>query len=125
MHEQQQSSAGGGHPWKRYDGPRNRHPWSRDTFVVAEDKTSGAETFKDLVKVMPVLFRRGGEDEDVINVGDAEGEIAEDGVYCPLKGGTSTVKAKAGVVEGIGAEGRGDGGLRDVVGMSLGCMGTW
>ena len=55
------------------------------------------------------------ENEDVIDVGDAEGEIAEDGVYHPLKGGTSVAKAKTGVVESVGAEGRGDGGLRDVV----------
>ena len=88
-----------------------------DAFVVAEDETSGAETFKDQVQVAPVLFGGGGEDEDVINVGDAEGEIAEDNVYHPLKGGASVAKATAGVVESVGAEGRGDGGLRDVVWM--------
>ena len=44
---------------------------SEDTFVVMEDKTSGSKTFKDLVKVIPVLFRI-GEDKDVIDVGDAE-----------------------------------------------------
>ena len=87
------------------------------TFVVAEDKITGAEAFKDQVKVMPVLFRSGGEDKDFIDIGDTEGEIAEDGVYHPLKSGTSIVKAKVGVVEGVGAEGRSDGGLRDVVGM--------
>ena len=77
------------------------------------------------MKVTSVLFWIGGEDEDVIDLGDAEGEIAEDSVNHPLKGGTSVAKAKTGVVEGVGAEGRGDGGLRDVVGMSSGCMGTW
>ena len=86
-----------------------------DTFVVAEDETSGAETFEDQMQVTPVLLRSGGEDEDVIDVGDVEGEINEDGVYHPLKGGTSVTKAKTGVVEGVGAEGRDDGGLRDVV----------
>ena len=75
------------------------------------------ETFKDQVKVTPVLFRIGGEDKDVIDVGDAEGEIAEDGINHPLKGGTSVAKAKTGVVEGAGAEGCGDGSLRDVVGV--------
>ena len=84
-----------------------------DTFV----ETSRAETVKDQVKVMPVLFRSGGEDEDVIDVGDAKGEIVEDGVYHPLKGGTSIAKAKTGVVEGVGAEGHGDDCLWDVVGM--------
>ena len=87
------------------------------TFVVAEDKAGGAETFKNQVKVTPVLFRIGGEDEDVIDVGDTEGEIAEDGVNHLLKGGTSVAKAKTGVVEGLGVKGCGDGGLRDVVGM--------
>ena len=67
--------------------------------------------------MMPVLFRRGGEDKDIIDVGDAEGEIAEDSVYHPLKGGTNIVKAKIGVVEGVGAKGRGNGGLWDVVRM--------
>ena len=38
-----------------------------------------------------------------------------DGVYHPLKGGTSVAKAKTGVVESVGAKGCGDGGLRDVV----------
>ena len=61
-----------------------------------------------------VLFGGGGEIEDVINVGDAEGEVAKDGVYHPLKGGASIAKAKTGVVESVGAEGRGDGSLRDV-----------
>ena len=48
-----------------------------DTFVVEEDKTSRAVTFKDQVQVMLVLFRSGGEDEDVIDVGDAEEAIAD------------------------------------------------
>ena len=86
-----------------------------DTFVVVEDKTSGAETFEDQMKVTLVLFRSGEEDKDVIDVSDAEGEIAENGVYHPLKGGTSVTKAKTGVVEGVGAKGHGDGGLQDVV----------
>ena len=46
-----------------------------DTFVMVENKTSGAETFEDQMKVTAVLFRSGGEDEDVIDVGGAEGEI--------------------------------------------------
>ena len=64
-----------------------------------------------------MLFGGGGENEDVIDVGNAEGEIAEDGVYHPLKGGASIAKAETGVVESVGAEGRGDVGLRDVVWM--------
>ena len=92
-----------------------------DAFVVAEDETSGTDAFKDQVQVAPVLFGGGGEDEDVIDVGNAEGEIAEDGDYHPLKGGASVAKAKAGIVESVGAEGRDDGSLR----MSSGCMGTW
>ena len=87
-----------------------------DAFVVAENKTSGAETFEDQMKVTPVFFRSGGE-EDVIDVGGTEGEIAEDGVYHPLKGSTSVTKAKTGVVECVDAEGSGDGGLWDVVWM--------
>ena len=67
------------------------------------------------MKVTSVLFRIG--DENVIDVGNAEGEIAEDGVNHSLKDGTSVAKAKTGVVEGVGAKGRGDGSLRDVVGM--------
>ena len=90
-----------------------------DTSVMAEDKAGRAETFKDQVKVKPVLFSIGGEDEDVIDVGDAEGEIAEDGVNHPLKGGTSIRKAKTGVVEGVGAKGHADGGLRDVIRMHV------
>ena len=88
-----------------------------DAFVVAEDETSGAEMFKDQVQVAPVLFGGGGENEDVIDVGDAEVEIAEDGVYLLLKGGASVAKAKTGVVESVGVERRGYGGLRDVVWM--------
>ena len=88
-----------------------------DAFVVAEDETSGTETFKDQMQVAPVFFSGRGEDEDVIDVGNAEGEIAEDGVYHPLEGGTSVAKVKTGVVESAGAKGRGDGGLRDVVWM--------
>ena len=37
--------------------------------------------------------------------------------YHPLKGRTSVAKAKTGVVESVGAKGRGDGGLWDVVWM--------
>ena len=85
-------------------------------FVVAEDETSGAEAFKDQMQVAPVFFGGRGEDEDVIDVGNAEGEIAEAGVYHPLKGGTSVTKAKT-VVESVSAEGCSDGGLRDVVWM--------
>ena len=66
----------------------------KDAFVVAEDETSGAEAFKDQMQVAPVFFGGRGEDEDVIDVGDAEGEIAEDDVYHSLKGGTSVTKAK-------------------------------
>ena len=44
-----------------------------------------------------MLFGGGGENEDVIDVGDAKGEIAEDGVYHPLKGGASVAKAETGV----------------------------
>ena len=88
-----------------------------DAFVVSEDKTSGVEAFKGQMQVASVFFGSRGEDKDVVDIGDAEGEIAKDGVYHPLKGGTSVVKAKIGVVEGVGAEGRGDGGLRDVVWM--------
>ena len=88
-----------------------------DAFVVAEDETSRAEAFKDQMQVAPVFFGGRGEDGDVFDVGDAEGEVAEDGVYHPLKGGTSIVKAKTGVVESVGAKGRGDGGLQDVVWM--------
>ena len=89
----------------------------KDTFVVAEDKASREETFKDQVKVMPVLFRIGEEDEDVIEVGDSEGKIAKDGVSHPLKDGTSVAKTKTGVVECVGAGGHGNGSLWDVVGM--------
>ena len=88
-----------------------------DSFVVAEDETSGVEAFKDQMQVAPVFFGGRGEDEDVIDIGNTEGEIAEDGVYHPLKGGTSVAKAKTGVVESVGAKGCGDGGLRDVVWM--------
>ena len=48
-----------------------------DSFVVPE-------AFKDQMQVAPVFFGGRGEDKDVIDVGDAEGEIAEDGVYHPL-----------------------------------------
>ena len=88
-----------------------------DAFVVAEDETSRAEAFKDQMQVAPVFFGGRGADEDVVDVGDAEGEIAEDGIYHLLKGSTSIAKAKTGVVEGVGAEGSGDGGLWDVVWM--------
>ena len=88
---------------------------SEDTFIMVEDEASGAETFEDQVQATPVLLGGGGEDEDVIDRGDSKGKIAEDSVYHLLKGSTSVVKAKPGVVEGVGAEGRGDGGLRDVV----------
>ena len=64
-----------------------------------------------------MLFGGGGENKDVIDVGDTEGEIAEDGVYHPLKSVVRVAKTKTGVVERVGAEGRGDGGLRDVVWM--------
>ena len=88
-----------------------------DAFVVVEDETSGAEAFKDQMQVAPVFFSGRGENEDFVDVGDAEGEIAKDGVYHPLKGGTSFAKDKTGVVEGVGAEGHGDGGLWDIVWM--------
>ena len=78
-----------------------------DAFVMAEDETSGAEASEDQVQVAPVLFGGGGYRR----------EIAEDGVYHPLKGGASIAKAKTGVVGSVGAEGRGDGGLRDVIWM--------
>ena len=89
----------------------------KDAFVVVEDETRGAEAFKDQMQVASVFFGGRGEDEDVINVGDTEGEIAEDGVYHLLKGGTIVAKAKTGVVESAGVEGCGDGGLWDVVWM--------
>ena len=88
-----------------------------DTFIVVEDKTSGVEAFMNVIQVAPVFFSGRGEDEAVINVGNAEGKITKDGVYHPLKGGTSAAKAKAGVVESVRSKGRGDGGLRDVIWM--------
>ena len=67
------------------------------------------------MQVTPVRLGGGGEDEDVIDIGDAEGKIGKDGVYHPLKGSTSVAKAKTGVVEGVGAEVCGDGGFQDVI----------
>ena len=75
-----------------------------DAFAMAEDETSGVEVFKDQMQVAPVFFGGRGEDEDVIDIGDAEGDITEDGVYHPLKGSTSIAKAKTGVVESVGTE---------------------
>ena len=57
----------------------------KDAFVMAEDETSGAEAFKDQMQVAPAFFGGRGEDEDVIDVGDAEGEIAEDGVLSSVE----------------------------------------
>ena len=88
-----------------------------DTFVMSEDETSGAEAFKEQMQVASVFFSGKEEDEAVIDVGDTEGEIVEDGVYHPLKGGTKVAKAKTGVVESVGAEGHGDGGLWNVIWM--------
>ena len=89
----------------------------KDAFVVSEDETGSLKAFEDQLEMAPVLFRSGGENEDVIDVGDAEGEITKDGVYHSLKGGTSITKAKAGVIEGVGADGCGDGSLGNVVWM--------
>ena len=45
------------------------------------------------------------------DVGDAEGEITEDIIHHPLKGGPGISEAKAGVVKCVCSKGRGDGGL--------------
>ena len=92
-----------------------------DAFFVVEDKIGRVEAFEDQMQVAPVFFGGREEDEDVIDVGDAEREIVEDGVYHQLKGGTSVAKAKTGVVESVGAKGRGDG-LQDVVWMHGGLV---
>ena len=61
-------------------GPEN-------TFVLANDKTSRAEAFEDMIKMALMFVRSQGEDQNIVDISDAEGKVAENIIHHSLKGG--------------------------------------
>ena len=66
------------------------------------------------MKMAPVFVWSRRKDKNVVNVGDAEGEVAEDIIRHALKGGPGVSEAKAGVIKSVRPKGRGDGSLWDI-----------
>ena len=67
------------------------------------------------MKMAPVFVWSRREDKNIVDVGGAEGEIAEDSrlsIMC-----WKVALAKAEVIECIRSKGRGDGGLWDIEGI--------
>ena len=66
------------------------------------------------MKVAPVSVWSRRKDKNIVDVGNAEGEVAEDIIHHVLKGGPIVSEANAGVIKCVSPKGRGDGGLRDI-----------
>ena len=66
------------------------------------------------MKMAPVLIWSRRKDKNIVDAGDAEGEVAEDIIHHALKGGPSISDVKAGVIKCVSPKGRGDGSLRDI-----------
>ena len=66
------------------------------------------------MKMAPVFVWSRRKDKNIVDVGGAEGEVAEDIIHHVLKGGPSISEAKAGVLKCVSPKGRGDGGLLDI-----------
>ena len=69
------------------------------------------------MKMAPVFIWSRRKDKNIVDVGDAEGEVAEDITHHALKGGSGVSEAKEGVTKCVGPKGRGDGGLRNINGI--------
>ena len=87
------------------------------TFVLANDETRRTEALEDTMEMALMFIRSRGEDQNIINVGDAEGEVTENVVHHSLKGGPGIVEAKVGVIKSVCTKGGGDGGLWNVSGI--------
>ena len=68
------------------------------------------------MKMVPVFVWSRRKDKNIVDVGDAEGEITEDIINHALKGGPDVSEAEA-VVKCVSSKGRGDGGLRNIGGI--------
>ena len=66
------------------------------------------------MKMAPVFVWSRRKDKNIIDIGDAKGEITEDIIHHPLKGGPGVSEAKAGVVKCVCSEGCADCGLRNI-----------
>ena len=66
------------------------------------------------MKMAPVFVWSRRKDQNIVDVGDAEGEITEDIIHHALKGGPGISEVEAGVVICLCSKGHGDGGLRNI-----------
>ena len=69
------------------------------------------------MEMVLMFIRSRGEDQNIIDVSNAEGEVAENIIHHPLKGGPCIVEAKTGVIKCVCTKGHGDGGLWNVGGI--------
>ena len=69
------------------------------------------------MKMTPVFVWSRRKDKNIVNVGDAEGEVSEDIIHHALKGGPSVSEAKAGVIKCVSPKEHGDGCLPDIGGI--------
>ena len=88
-----------------------------NTFVSANDETSRAKAFEDTMEMALIFVRSRGEDQNIIDISDAEGDVAKNIIYHPLRGGPCTEEAETGVKKCVCTKGCGDGGLWDVGGI--------
>ena len=91
-------------------GPEN-------TFVLANDETSRKEALEDTMEMALMFIRGRGEDQNIINVDGAEGEVTKNVVHHSLKGGPGIVEAEVGVIKSVCTKGGDDGGLWNVSGI--------
>ena len=66
------------------------------------------------MKMAPVFVWSRRKDKNIVDVGDAEREVAEDIIHHKLKGGPDVSEAKAGVIKCVSPKGSGDGSLWNI-----------
>ena len=66
------------------------------------------------MKMSPVFIWSRKKDKNIVDVGNAEGEITEDIIHHALEDGPDVSEAEAGVVKCVCTKGRGDSSLRNV-----------
>ena len=69
------------------------------------------------MKMAPVFVWSRRKDKNIVDLGNEEGEAAEDIIHHALKGGPGVSEAKAGVIRYLSPKGRSDGSLRDIDGI--------
>ena len=82
------------------------------TLLWVQNEAVLPKALKNCPQVLKMFFDCSGEDEDIVDVHRAEGQVPQDHIHRPLEGGPSVAEPEAGEVEREGTEGRRHGGLR-------------